>query len=344
MKIVHAANYHIKRNGKQYFGSDTKIHQGLVQNGHYVQPFPINDVARIHSPLGNRALGKRAANRSLIETCLNVRPELLFLGHAQMITPKTLAKVRELLPDMRVALWYCDPIWPGCDDQHIDAKLPLLDAVFVTTGGPLLERFAGPGRPAGYMPNLVEPAIECMKAFENKDYDHDLIFFGRDENAPERRVYLEKLTAALPTSVRVGMFGSLGQPLIFGHEKDAVMARSRMALNLSRRNDVPLYSSDRLVQLVANGLATVTPSGPAVEPLFGPDEVVYADTPEAAAKRITELVADEAACRALARRGWERAHRDYAAVKVCRYMVEVSMHGASAGAQVPWADHVFDRG
>ncbi|HEY8990688.1 MAG TPA: hypothetical protein VIM46_01820, partial [Luteolibacter sp.] len=86
MRIVHAANLQLDKDGAHLWNQDQKIHHGLVRLGHFVYPFSINDRARMLSPFGGKSLGKKPANRALIETCRNVHPDVLLLGHAQYIT------------------------------------------------------------------------------------------------------------------------------------------------------------------------------------------------------------------------------------------------------------------
>lgn len=50
-----------------------------------------------------------------------------------------------------------------------------------------------------------------------------------------------------------------------------------MGLNYSRKNDVTLYSSDRIVQLTGNGLLTFSPRIPGFDQLYTEQEVVYFD-------------------------------------------------------------------
>ena len=106
IRVVHAANYQLEKDGLVFSNCDIKMGQGLIQNGCYVYPFSINDRARMLSFLGSKTWGKGKANRALIQTCVNVAPDVLVLGHAQYITRDTLLEIRRLLPDIKIALWY----------------------------------------------------------------------------------------------------------------------------------------------------------------------------------------------------------------------------------------------
>lgn len=339
LRVVHAANYQFAKDGAAFFNCDLKFHQGLVQNGCFVYPFSINDHARMRSLIRSKTFGMAAANRALLRTCRQVQPDVLMLGHAQHVDSETLQRIRDALPDLRICLWYVDPIWSGSPIQHIHARLEVLDAVFTTTGGEHLKALARRHCPAAFIPNPVEPSIERGRAFEIDRPDYDLVFFGRDKNEPKRRQFLSQLLNALGNA-RVGLFGCLGRPLVFGAEKERILCRSRMALNLSRRNDVELYSSDRIGQIIGNGVLSVTSAGCGLERLFGEDEVVFFHDVDSAVELIRRLVADDGRARRIAHAGWKRAHRDYSAVKITRYMLDVTLRREN-WRTAPWAPHVY---
>jgi len=341
MRIVHAANLQLDKDGAHLWNQDQKIQHGLVRLGHFVYPFSINDRARMLSPTKSKTFGKGRANKALIETCRNVHPDLLILGHAQFITADTLREIRRILPQIRIGLWYVDPLWDEDDTRHLRERLEVLDAVLCSTGGPLLEALARQGCIAGFIPSAVDAGIECHRAFATPGSEiiHDLLFFGRDKGEPERRAFLQDLKSKLP-DLRVGYYGCLDQPGIFGWEKEQVIRRSKMALNLSRRSDVPLYSSSRIAELMGNGILTLTPRGAGLEGLYAADEIVYFDGAEDLASKVRHFSSDAQKRISVARKGWERNHRDYNGTEVARFIVDLTL-GNDAWKTAPWAEHVF---
>ncbi len=322
MRIVHACNLQFDKDGAHLWNQDQKIHHGLIRLGHFVYTFSINDRARMFSPTGSKSFGKGKTNKALIETCRNVHPDLLILGHAQWITADTLREIRQILPRIRIGLWYVDPLWDDEATQHLRDRAPVLDGLFCSTGGPLLESFATPDCPAHFIPSAVDAGIECHRAFETPEDEmaHDLLFFGRDKGQPERRAFLSNLRDQLP-GLNVGYYGCLDQPLIMGWEKEQIIRRSKMALNLSRRSDVELYSSSRIAELMGNGILTLTPRGAGLEKLYAEDEIVYFDDVEDLAAKVRRYATDRGARIAIAEKGWKRNHRDYSGTEVARILV-----------------------
>ena len=72
LRVVHAADYQFDKDGLVFNNCDLKFNQGLIQNGCFVYPFSINDRARTLSIFHNKTWGQGKANRSLIQTCINV--------------------------------------------------------------------------------------------------------------------------------------------------------------------------------------------------------------------------------------------------------------------------------
>lgn len=343
MRIVHAANLQLDKDGAHLWNQDQKIHHGLVRLGHFVYPFSINDRARMLSPTKSKTFGKGRANKALVETCRNVHPDLLVLGHAQYITAETLREIRRILPEIRIGLWYVDPLWDPEETRHLRERLEVLDALFCSTGGSLLEALARPQCPAAFIPSAVDAGIECHRAFETPEGElmHDLLFFGRDKGEPGRRAFLTDLQAKLP-DLRLGYYGCLDRPGIFGWEKEQVIRRSKMALNLSRRTDVALYSSSRIAELMGNGILTLTPRGAGLEGLYAEDEIVYFDHADDLAEKVRHYASRPEERLAMARKGWERNHRDYNGTEIARFIVALTLRD-EAWRKAPWAAHVFER-
>jgi spore maturation protein CgeB len=138
----------------------------------------------------------------------------------------------------------------------------------------------------------------------------------------------------------VGYYGCLDQPGIFGWEKEQVIRRSKMALNLSRRSDVALYSSSRIAELMGNGILTLTPRGAGLEGLYAEDDLVYFDGADDLAAKVRHYSSHAAERIKVATKGWERNHRDYSGTEVARFIVDLTMRD-EAWKRAPWGEHVF---
>ncbi|MDD2839056.1 MAG: glycosyltransferase [Sulfuricurvum sp.] len=322
MKIVHVANYNYLKDGQSYYATDYKIHQGLVRNGHFVYPFSYRDTARCANIFGSKKWGDGKTNKRLIETCRNIRPDLLLMAHAELITLETLREIRKMLPSIKIAMWFVDAMFNERNVINIEGKSAEIDALFLTTGGEWLERFASPTTKVSFFPNLVDPSIDVYRNFESDDLPIDFLFCGTDYKDPVRQAFLNSLSEQL-SDINTRFAGCLGQPRIFGAEYMQTLSQAQMGLNYSRRNDVELYSSDRIAHLTGNGVLTFTPRIPGYEALYTEEEVVYFDDLDDLIAKVHYYHQHQEEGAAIAKRGWEKAHTLCTADRVVKEMEDV---------------------
>ncbi|MEJ0045931.1 MAG: hypothetical protein WDN04_07280 [Rhodospirillales bacterium] len=164
MRIIHAGNFGTRAKGAALNSIAPKLSRGLVRAGHAVVDFADREVARAATPFGGRALGTGAANRALARLALDVRPDLLLLGHADTIRPATVADLRRAMPAMRVLQWNVDPIFEAGNMARLREKLPVVDATLVSTAGNALVPLKRAGMLLGFLPNPVDFSVETGMA------------------------------------------------------------------------------------------------------------------------------------------------------------------------------------
>ena len=54
--------------------------------------------------------GSKTLNNKLIEVCNNFRPNIIVLGHADLINRNTLVYIKKKNPEIRIAQWFLDPL------------------------------------------------------------------------------------------------------------------------------------------------------------------------------------------------------------------------------------------
>ncbi len=323
MRILHVANFNTHKYGTDLYATDRKISSGLIQNGHFVYDFSYRDVCRNESLFKTTKFGTANVNKKLLQACEILHPHLLLLGHSELIEAKTLIEVKKKFPTIKIGLWYVDALFHKEKTIHVCTRLPCIDIFFATTGGKYLQEYATSTSIAAFIPNMVDPAIESGKAFDNAAFDHDFIFCGRDSNDPERQTFLRKLAKETDKHLCCAFRGCLSNPAVTGYAYLDFLSRSKMALNISRRNDVTLYSSDRLIQLVGNGLLTFCPKVPMLNTLFSDKELVYYNGFDELLEKIIYYHNHHKECKNIARNGWQRVHTCYTAKRITRYMLEL---------------------
>jgi hypothetical protein len=340
MRILHVANFSHRKYGADLYATDRKLSHGLIRCGHMVYDFSYRDVCRNESLLRTTRFATGALDKKLLLACERLAPQLLLLGHSELVSAKVLATIRRKHPSIKIALWYVDALFHRDKTGHLFIRRPHLDVIFATCGGEDLRELAGAGCTAAYFPNPVDRAVECHHADENIDYDHDFIFCGRDQNDPERQHFMATLKERASAQLRCTFRGCLGSPPLTGVDYLDFLGRSKMALNISRRNDVTLYSSDRLAQLLGNGLLTFCPRVPGLYRLFGEEHLVYFDNQDDLVEKLLHYHRHEAQCRDTARKGRQRAHQVCAVERVCTYMLE-TIFSMPYSSDYEWVDEVF---
>lgn len=331
LRILHLHGASLKLKGGALTNSvAAMLTNGFTRLGHQVVTVVDRDLARQLSPFASRKLGALQANRHLPKLLQVIKPDLLVFGHADVVRTATVAEIRAALPQMKTMQWNIDPLVQPDNVRRINNKVEYCDATFVTTAGPLLDQFRAPGRVVGFMPNPSDPSIERLRNFEQTDFTYDLTCLVHGPDFPRQvgTVYMSprEIAARLGTeapevSLGVTVPGTALGGSVFGDRYDVVLGRSRMGLNLSRNNDIYLYSSERMSHYVANGLLTFVDRGTGFGDLFGEDELAFYSSFEDFVERLRAFKRDDAARRAVAQKGWAHYHAMFDATRVAQFML-----------------------
>jgi len=332
MRILHAGNFGSRAKGAFLHSVAAKLSRGLIRAGHHVVDFADRDVARAATPFGARKLGIIGANQALTRLAHDMRPDLLFLGHADTLHPRSIAKLRKAMPAMRVLQWNVDPIFEPDNLARLRTKLDVADATLVSTAGEALAPLRRPGMRLGFLPNPVDFSVETGQAHMHIQNPFDLFFACSHPSRPRRILCgqawdMEDLIKRLATTapgLRLNLAGLCGQPHAFGHAYQAALAQSSAGLNVSRRNDVALYSSDRLAQMAGNGLAILIARATGYDRLFAESEMAFFGSFDELAAQTRRLIAEPHRRAEIGAAGRARYHALFNETAIARYMVDVA--------------------
>jgi hypothetical protein len=332
MHILHVGNFGSRAKGAFLHSVAPKLSRGLVRAGHAVVDFADRDAARMGNPLGSRKFGIAAANRALTRMASDMRPDLLLLGHADTITAATVAALRRAMPAMRVLQWNVDPMFEPDNITRLRAKLDVVDATLVSTAGEALAPLRRPGMALGFLPNPVDFSIESAQAHVSAAPEFDLFYACGHPASPPRHVFgrawnMDDFFAALRPLVpglRAKLAGIGGNPTMAGGAYQDALGRSAAGLNISRRQDARLYSSDRLAHMAGNGLAVLIDRGSGYDTLFNDGQMAFFTTMDELASQIRRLMADPAWRQEVAGAGRARYHDLFNETAIARYVVDVA--------------------
>ena len=320
MRILVIGNAGEREPGRRYYSVERKLANGFARNGHSVWFFSDRDVARASTIFRSSRAGRAAVQGKFLEAVRNYAPHAVVMGHSSLIASDTLAEAKTLGARARVAQVCVDPLFREVNGRFLAERARVVDATFVTTGGEALKRFATANNVSAFLPNPVDSSVEDLRNFARDDLLQDVFFAanaGGDRESDVRRVTPRRMRAA---GLACGFYGFDGAPGVFGAAYFGALAQARMGLNLnSDRSETAevqappeelyLYSSDRVSQLVGCGLMTLSFTVNRMMELFEPErEMVFVETPEAMVEAALKYRRDDAERRRIAEAGWRKAH------------------------------------
>jgi len=330
-RLLLVDNLMIRRYGNLRMGPGRKLNCGAIRNGWRICEFSDRDMARLLAPLGLRGIGGKIANRKLLLTAKNFRPNIVLLGHCDYIRNETLAAIREALPGVKIGHFNVDPLWQESTRAQMAERRDVCDALFATTAGPVLDTWKTSANAVAYMPNPSDPSMENFDNGAKTAFARDLFFAGNPRAGDPRWELLDAVLPRLAETKTEIFRGGL-----WGADYEDVLATSKMSLNLNRREGDKWYSSDRIVHLMACGILTFQSSANRMQDFFSDRETVWFDGADDLAEKILRFNRDDASRAAVASAGRARYHALFNGARVLRYMVEV-LRGEPFSESYEWA-------
>ncbi|MEP3245261.1 MAG: glycosyltransferase [Sneathiella sp.] len=326
MRVLYVGNFNEKYDGSRFYDSNRKLANGFIRNGHQVYQFSDRDIARSSSWFESRKFGVLPANRRLLETAREFYPDLIVVGHSDLIFTRTLKQIKKHVPDVKIAVRNVDAIWHQDNADRIMKRVDVADAIFITTAGDPLKKFARKNNVVSFFPNIVDKSIDSFRAFETANPTYRL-FYGMGNASPdsERFQVATRILNHFPKG-SVNIRGLNGVPPVFGITYQKNLADARMGLNLSQGEGLadPLYSSDRMSHYTGNGLLTLIHRRAGFEQIFKEDELAFYDDFDDLIKKIEYFNLHDDEAREIAENGWRRSHEIFNEQLVAKYIEEVT--------------------
>ncbi len=332
-KIIHISNFNLIRlKGCFQVGFPFKISNGLIRNGYSVFNYPDRDLCRMFGWGHMNFWAKRKLNNHLIEYCRSIEPDALFVGHADLISQETLFKIKDIFPELKILQWSCDWIVPGFAERNIasvSGKLDIADVNLISTGDKkLLAQFKRPHNHVGYLPNMADDALERGMACAEEHLPYDIMlcastgerqFCGQDKAVEE----IVRETEAHIPDIRWRLAGINGHKPLHGYAYIRALGEAAMGFNLSRLNDIYLYSSDRMVHSMANGQMVLLDRRNGFQDIFSEQEACFFDTEAEFFDKVAYYKKHPAERMKIAAAGRKRVHTDFSNVAVTKYMADL---------------------
>ena len=334
LRILHITNFNERLDGRLFFNTGRRINNGFIRLGHSVLGFSDRDIQKYYKSYKDLK-GAKNLNDKLKKTCYNYKPDLVVLGHADLISPDLISELREDYPNARFGQWFLDPLNKKGPDyernkKRILDKYKVVDSTFLTTSPDVLN-FINKDK-SFFMPNPSDKSFEILNNFD-KPCNVD-VFFAlshgvhrgvlKSGKTDDRIIFLKKLMEKSP-DVKFDLYGvDKIQPIWADHYIKTV-SNAKMGLNLSRGEAIKYYSSDRITQIVGNGLVCLIDEKTQYRNFFNDREMVFYNNVNDLSVKIEKLTNDDKLRRKIAKNGKEKYMKYFNSDLVAKYIIEKTL-------------------
>jgi len=328
-KILHVTNFNERHNGRLFYNTGTRINNGFIRLNHSVLTLSDRDIVSYYRSIKDID-GSKTLNKKLIEVISNYVPDIIVLGHADLIKRETLMFIKKTYPNIKIVQWFLDRMdsdWKNNKTRFID-KMNLMDCSFCTTSPDIL-KFSKKNK-VYYIPNPADESFENLSIYNNKNFNNDLFFaisHGVHRGTlkrgkfDKREIFINKLIKKTP-DIKYDLYGLNNiQPLWADNYKRAI-SNSKMALNLSQGHSTKYYSSDRITQLIGNGLLTFIDKKTKLDKFFKNDEVVFYNSINDLSRKISKFSINDKLRIKIAKKGKIKYLKHFNSTLVADYILK----------------------
>jgi glycosyltransferase involved in cell wall biosynthesis len=312
-RILHITNFNERLDGRLFFNTGRRINNGFIRLGHSVLGFSDRDIIKYYKSYKDFS-GGITLNEKLKKTCFNYKPDIIVMGHSDLINSQQLGNLKDDYPNIKIAQWFLDPLNKDGPDydrnkSRILDKSEHIDANFITTS-PSAINFLPTNTKNFFMPNPVDSSFETLNNF-NTNCNID-VFFALSHGVhrgilktgkKDDRDYFLKQLQAKTENVKFDIYGLDKKQPIWADHYFKVIANAKMGLNLSRGEPIKYYSSDRIAQIVGNGLVTLIDQKTQYRDFFNEKEMVFYKSSDDLSEKIIKLSNDEKLRRSIGKAG-----------------------------------------
>ncbi len=328
-KILHITNFNQRHFGRLHYNTGKRINNGFTRLGHNVLTISDRDVTffskSFKDPTGSKSLEKH-----IMSNFDFFKPDVLVLGHADKVTPEILFDLKKKNKNLKIIQWFLDPLSKKGPDHkknkdRILNNIDIIDSTFLTTSPDDLDFDMNN---SFYIPNPCDESFETLKNYENNCF-YD-IFFAMSHGVhrgvlkkgkfDEREMFIKKISNKTP-HLKYDLYGIDNNQPIWGDDFLKVISNSKMGINLSRGKPVKYYSSDRIVQLIGNGLLTFIHENTHYQDFFSSNEMIFYKNEGDLIEKLNKYSKDDKLRKLIAKNGRNKYHKHFNSTIVAKYML-----------------------
>ncbi len=328
LKILHITNFNERHNGRLFYNTGKRINNGFIRLNHSVLEFSDRDIVSYYRNI-NDLNGSKRLNKKLLEVISNYVPDVIILGHADLIKKETLEFIKKNYPNIKMVQWFLDRMdgnWINNKLRFLD-KINLMDTSFCTTDPRSLR--LGQKHKVFYLPNPVDNSFETLKNYNNKFFNND-VFFAMSHGVhrgilkkgkyDERESFINKLLKITP-NIRFDLYGMNNNQPIWADDYLLAISQSKIGLNLSQGKPTKYYSSDRFSQLIGNGLLVLVDEKTKIGNFFNKDEIVLYKNLNDLSEKIIKYSNDSKKRNKIAKKGRSKYFKYFNSTIIAEYII-----------------------
>ena len=336
LRILHVTNFNERLDGRLFFNTGRRINNGFIRLGHSVLGFSDRDVQKYYKSL-NDIKGSKILNDKLKKTCYNYKPDLVVIGHADLISKEQVQELKEENPNTKFAQWFLDPLNKNGPDyernkERVLNKIKLMDGTFLTTS-PSALNFLPKNSNNYYIPNPSDDSFETLNNYK-KSCNVD-VFFALSHGVhrgklkvgkiDDRIIFLNNLQKNTP-DIKFDIYGVNKVQPIWADHYFKTIENAKMGLNLSRGKAIKYYSSDRITQIVGNGLVCLIDEKTQYRDFFKDNEMVFYKNVSDLSEKILKISRDEKLRKSIAKNGKNKYMKYFNSNLVAEFIINKSLN------------------
>ena len=335
LRILHITNFNERLDGRLFFNTGRRINNGFIRLGHSVLGFSDRDIQKYYRSIGD-IKGARTLNDKLKKTCYNYKPDLIVMGHADLISAEQIMELKDDYPNVKISQWFLDPLnrkGPdfGRNKERILDKINVVDTSFLTTSPSVLD-FLPKNREVHYIPNPCDKSFEILDNYK-KSCNVD-VFFAlshgvhrgvlKSGKTDDRINFVNNLMNITP-DVKFDIYGLNNIQPIWADHYFKTISNAKMGLNLSRGEAIKYYSSDRITQIIGNGLVCLIDEKTQYKNFFNDKEMVFYKNTNDLSEKIIKIANDDKLRKTIAKNGKDKYMKYFNSNLVAEFIINKSL-------------------
>ena len=332
IKILHITNFNYRFSGRLHYNTGRRINNGFIRLGHNVLTISDRDITHTNKTLTDPN-GSKFLQNYIIRAYENFKPNIIILGHADSVKAETLQILKNKDNSLKVSQWFLDPLGEKGPDylknkNRILDRSHVIDKNFLTTD-PKSLNFNIPN--SYFIPNPCDESFESLKNYNHNPLND--VFFamshgvhrgdlkkGKNDN---REIFINKLIQK-NQNINFDIYGMNNVQPIWGDNFINKISNSSMGLNLSRGSPTKYYSSDRMAQLVGNGLLTFIHKDTYYNDYFSNKQLVFYKNIDDLTYKLNKFKKDKKQRKMIAKNGRDFYFKYFNSTIIAKYILETT--------------------